>query len=92
MGRNKKTQDDTYKPHFIKFMAWRIGKADNYYSLSHEFSQEDLLAVTPEDVVGYMSLKAYGRRDPGRYDRPDRCRSTTLQQYKKAISYYMPNR
>jgi len=39
-----------------------------------------------------MKKLAYGMEEPGPDDRPTLCRSTNLEQVKKAISYFMPNK
>lgn len=68
----------------------------NYSSVNDEtieFREEKLAAITPEDVVGYLNLKAFGTTEPPSDDScPPLCRSSTLVYYKKAISYFMPCR
>jgi len=55
------------------------------------FSQAELLELTPEDIVRYMSFSAYNTATPGPDDRPLNWRSDTSEFAKKAISHYMPN-
>jgi hypothetical protein len=55
------------------------------------FPRRDLLQITAEEVAGYLRYKAYRRSDPSPNDRPNKCRSSSLLQYKKAISYFMPS-
>jgi hypothetical protein len=62
------------------------------YDKDHIFSQEDLAALTPNDIKRWMCLKAYGTPKPGPDDHPTLCRSTSLEFWKKAISSFMPNR
>lgn len=39
-----------------------------------------------------MNLLAYGSEAPGPEDRPLKCRSSTLEQVKKGISFFMPHK
>jgi hypothetical protein len=64
---------------------------DVQYHPDHEFTREELAAVTPEQLVEWMSVEAYGVRHPRPDDQPHILRSSTLEQYKKAISHFMPN-
>ena len=61
------------------------------YPKDHEFTQEQLLTVAPEDVVRWFNLKAYGTVTPVGVD-PTECRSSSLMYWKKALSSFMPNR
>jgi hypothetical protein len=90
MARKKKTQQQEYGPYFSKFMAWRIGQPEDYYTANVRFPRRELLQITADEVAGYLCYKAYGKRDPGPNDNPNKCRSSSLLQYKKAISYFMP--
>lgn len=56
------------------------------------FSQEELLALTPTHVVEFFNLKAYGKKNPAPDDKPTKCRSTTLLNYKKKISWFHPRK
>ena len=55
------------------------------------FTEAELVQLTPDDVVKYMSFAAYNTATPGPEDRPLNWRSDTAEFAKKAISYYMPN-
>jgi hypothetical protein len=39
-----------------------------------------------------MCLKVYGKEDLGPEDNPIHGRASSLEYYKKALSYFMPNR
>ena len=52
---------------------------------------EELNAVTTTDVVCWFSVKCYGNPDPGENENPTLWRSTILF-WKKAISYFHPNK
>jgi len=56
-----------------------------------EFSQEQLLQLTPLIVSRFLKKLAYGAPNPGPNDPPIHARSTHLEQAKKAISHFMPN-
>ena len=34
------------------------------YPKDHEFEEDDLLAITPNDVVRWLNVKAFGTADP----------------------------
>jgi hypothetical protein len=78
-----------YKAILIQFMSY-CDQID--YEKEHEFTQVELLAITPIDLVRWMSLKVYGNPEPGENDNPIRGRSSSLEHYKKAISSFMPNK
>ena len=65
-------------------------KNDVKYNINDEFTQNDLLAITPENICCWMNKKAYGLPFPGPEDRPIHARSSTLIFAKKAISSFMP--
>jgi hypothetical protein len=71
------------------FMSYRDSTV---YDKDHIFAQNELSAITPEDLGKYFYFKAYGREDPDEEDHADPCRSSTLHFYKKAVSYYIPNK
>ena len=57
------------------------------------FCEVELANITATDVERYLRLKAYGVAEiHTTLERPTLCRSNTLEVYKKAISYFIPNR
>ena len=56
------------------------------------FSQDKLLTITPEDIVAWFNFRAYGKSVITPEDNPRLCRSTSLMFWKKAISFFMPER
>jgi hypothetical protein len=84
MAANKK-----YKAILIQFMSYH-DQID--YDKEHEFTQLELLAITPTDLVQWMSLKVYNNPEPGKNNNPIHGRSSSLEHYKKAISSFMPNK
>jgi hypothetical protein len=88
MARTKKSLAEQYWPYLVKFFWWLDGTV---YDNGHELSNDDFACITPEALVRYMKLLAYGTKTPGPNDKPTLCRSTGLAQSKKAISYFMPD-
>jgi hypothetical protein len=78
-----------YQKHFIAFMSFTD---DVPYDNNHEFSIEELGAITPAHIHRWMCFKAYGKTEVETGDLPRLCRSSSLEVYKKSISWYMPNR
>ena len=71
---------DIYKAEFIKFMHFR----DNIpYSWGHEFSTEQLLTITPQDLCAYMNLRSYKETHPSASAWPIYARLSTLLSSKK---------
>jgi len=88
--RGGRTLPEQYKPYLCKVMAFKdSGQGD--YPRTMEFSQEQLLQLTPLIVSRFLKKLAYGAPNPGPNDPPIHARSTHLEQAKKAISHFMPN-
>ena len=62
------------------------------YDTSASFSEEQLQAITANQVAAYLNLKAYGKSTPVLSDRPIHGQSNLLVFQKKAISHFMPLR
>jgi hypothetical protein len=78
-----------YYRYLVKFMSFR----DNtVYGNDVQFTQEELAAIKPVELVRYFCTKVYGTPDPGPDDNPTLGRHTSIEMAKKAISYYMPNK
>lgn len=76
--------------HFMEFFHGGV----IYDAKRETFTRDQLLEIQPNDLKRYFGMLAYGDPD---YDinkghRPVHARSSCISQYKKAISYYMPNR
>ena len=71
------------------FMSQRDGRA---YSNVHVFTDNELLAVTPEELLRYFCLKCYGVAEPTPAMRPTEGRSSSILYAKKAISFFMPSK
>ena len=79
----------TYHDELAEFMGYRDGKE---YTSPHPFPNSELMKITPQEVARWFAMKAYGKPNPTPEDHPTVGRSSSLEFYKKAISYFMPNR
>ena len=77
-----------YKPYLRQYMSFLTGEA---YPKDHVFAKEDLRKATPDSIVRWMTLKAFGKEVISSRDKP-RLRSTTMEVAKKALSHFMPDR
>jgi hypothetical protein len=82
-------QNPAYQQYMVQFMSYLHGV---HYDQTTTFPIEDLATITPDDVKRWMCLKCFGVEHPRLEDLPTLCRSSTLEVYKKALSWYMPNR
>ena len=81
---------DEYHATLIHFMTFMNGHA---YAKDHQFIQDELAPLTPDDVARWMCQKAYGTPEPDPDANPThQARSSSLKYWKKMISYYMLNR
>ena len=70
-----------------------LGLKDGFvYPKNISFESEHILTLTPEDIVSYFNLKVFGTTDPDEDCTPKLGRSSSLLYYKKAISFFMPNK
>jgi hypothetical protein len=76
-----------YHATLVHFMTFTNGIA---YAKDHQFVQDKLAPLKPDDVARWMCQKAYGTLEPDA--NPTQARSSSLHYWKKAILYYMPNR
>eukprot|EP00957_Ditylum_brightwellii_P089542 6818890-Ditylum_brightwellii.AAC.1 len=60
------------------------------YPVGHVFSDQELLRLKPQDVYEWMCCKVYGKENPSPEDNPTCGCSSSLEYYKKAISFFMP--
>jgi hypothetical protein len=92
MVRQRKTLLEIYKPYLCKLMAF-IDGANQAYPQTIEFSEEQLLDITPSQISQWMKKTVYGTPTPGPNNHPTHCRSSVLEQAKKSISpWFMPNK
>ena len=69
-------------------------EAGNDYSIEREYTDDGKRQVTPEELVRWLNLRTFGVPNPGPDDESIRplVRANTLAFWKKAISFYMPDR
>jgi hypothetical protein len=91
MVRQRKKLEEGYKPYFCRLMAYIDEAPGGDYPRKMEWKQEQLLAIVPDAITRYFKM-VYGTSTPGPNDMPTHCRSTNLEQYKKAISFYMSHK
>ena len=78
-----------YKPLLDHLMLFIVGQpfARNYISID-----EELNAITPAHVLQWMNFKTFGTIIPAVDANPISARSSSLQYWKKAVSFFHPNR
>ena len=83
-------QINKYKSVLVRMMSFLDGVT---YSKETEFSNERLIALTPEDIMRYFYFETFGIANPTEEEklRPKR-RSSCIEFWKKSISSFMPNR
>jgi hypothetical protein len=90
MVRKQKTLKETYNPYMCKLMAFRNLAPD--YPISMVWTQDELLEITPDEIARWFKLLAYDTATPSLTELPTFCRSSNLEQAKKSISFFMPNK
>ena len=80
-----------YRTYLIEFMSFLHGRVQLYPS-DTDFEQDVLVQIKPRDIERWMCKKVYGMTDPGLDNHPIHGRSSSLEFYKKALSYFMPNK
>jgi hypothetical protein len=81
---------DRYKSILDSLMSF-LHQNDEKYGKEKVYSQEELNCILPDDVVCWMKLSSVGTPDPKLDADPKLARSNTLQFYKKAILFFIPN-
>ncbi len=78
-----------YKSSLDSLLSFVHGRA---YGRTKMYTKGELRALTPHDVVRWMNVKAFGIPDPPSDANPTLARSNSLAYWKKAISFFMPDR
>jgi hypothetical protein len=78
-----------YKGTLDSLMSFEHGRV---YGSGKTYTKGELRALTPKDVVCWMNLKSFGITDPPSDANPTLARSNILAYWKKASSFFMPNR
>ena len=77
-----------YRAALLDFMSYNDGET---YGVDRVFTIDELGGVTAAEVITWFNFKCFGTTTPTLETRP-LIRSNTLHFWKKALSYYMPNR
>jgi hypothetical protein len=83
------SQQKVYQPYLISYFAYTNKLV---YAKRHVFSNDELLTITPESIVQWMCIKAFGVETVLVTDTSALCCSTTLEMGKKVKSFFMPHR
>ena len=84
---NEDSKVKGYRAVLAAFMSHQDGYT---YMRTHQFEDNALVQVTPEEICRWLNEKAYRVEEPGEQDRPTSARLSLLMFYKKSISYFMP--
>ena len=91
--KKTKTLSQCYKPTLVQLMNCKDSAATNPYTKETQFSESTLLSISPEDIVRFFKLKAFGSVDADEINEDSLSgRHSSLMFYKKAISFFMPDR
>ena len=78
-----------YKASLDHLMSFIAGEQ---YAREYIYSDDELVAVTPRMVLRWMNFRTFGTINPAVDANPISARSSSLQYWKKAISFFHPNR
>ena len=78
-----------YKASLDHLMSFTAGER---YAREYICSDEELIAITPRMVFRWMNFRTFGTIIPAVDANPISARSSSLQYWKKAISFFHPNR
>ena len=72
-----------------EFMGWRHGTE---FSNDHVFPVDQLGSIQPSELRRFFTFKVFGKEEITDADDPKEGRASSIEFWKKSISYYMPNR
>lgn len=79
-----------YKKYLIRLMSFLDNEE---YAADHQFTNERLGQLTPADLMRWFNMETFGQENPPvGHDLNPIVRSSSIEMWKKAISFYMPNR
>jgi hypothetical protein len=87
--RIPKTPGEQYEPRIREFMAYFHDIPGKKYPKGHEFSADELAAITAEDICNFLNFKAFGTTNPDANAKVTGSRSCVLAFHKKAISHFL---
>ena len=80
----------TYKPILARMMSYLD---DQIYDQDENFTEQQLGALTANDVMRWFNFETFGVPDPPNdHDMIPNRRTNTIKFWKKALSFFMPNR
>ena len=86
LGGTGKNYNKSTLDHLMAFICHREFARDYIYS------DEELHIIQPHHVLQWMNVKTFGIANPGIDANPISARSNSLTYWKKAISFFHPNR
>lgn len=88
--RQKKSKVEIYKATLVPLMNYIHSTV---FLRDHDFTQDELVAVTPEKIITYLKIKVYGNENAHPdVDPPLHYRLNTVKVWKKSWSYHMVNK
>lgn len=83
------SQPPRYRSIFVNFMS-HFHQRSTPYQQDQEFTDEDVLAVTPYHVCIYLNVKAFGKSNAEDHDKLI-SNAAGVEFIRKGIEYYMPH-
>tara|TARA_B110001452_G_scaffold79558_1_gene65063 strand:+ start:443 stop:2851 length:2409 start_codon:yes stop_codon:yes gene_type:complete len=87
---------DRHQSNLRRFMDHTHGRteaAKNLFEKEHVWTNDEMFAITPDQVVRHLKVRAYNNPDADiETARPTFCRLETLQSIKKGISFFHPEK
>ena len=80
-----------YRPCLVKLMNFKDHPHEDYTN-DTVFLEEQLLAIVPTDVVRWLKFRAYGTPDLDADHDPLFARASSMLNWKKQLSHFMPNK
>ena len=87
--QNFPPSNKSYQSTLVAFMSFFCNVP---FNRTHLFSADDLNTASPQDIIRWMNEKASGEENPPDSANPLYARSLSFKIWKKALSFYMPNR
>ena len=78
-----------YKSTLDNLMSYIRGRE---FARDYVYTDEELCTLTPTNILQWMNVKTFGTPNPPVDANPISARSSSLQYWKKAISFFHPNR
>jgi hypothetical protein len=79
----------SYQNTLVSLLSFLDGQK---YHKNTVFPQEQLAAISADDLLRWMNFKMFGTPFPGPDANPTGCRSSTIEFWKKSILFFIPNK